>query len=53
MQTKTSTRTDDSFPVAGGFPHLCRGIFLAAGAGLLSAALILVGCAKDSVFGCR
>lgn len=51
MQTKTSTRTDDSFPVAGGFPHLCRGIFLAAGAGLLSAALILVGCAKDSVSG--
>ena len=52
MQTKTSARPFGGFPVLGGFPHLCRTISLAAGAGLLSAALLLAGCAKEAISGC-
>ena len=52
MQTKTSAQPFGGFPVLGGFPHLCRTISLAAGAGLLSAALLLAGCAKEAVSGC-
>ena len=44
MQTKTSTRTFGGLPVLGGFPHLCRSISLAAGAGLL-----LAGCSKEQM----
>ena len=47
MQTKTSAQTFGGCPVFGSFPRLCRGISLAAGAGLLSAALLLAGCSKE------
>ena len=49
MQTKISTRPFGGFPVLGGFPHLCRSISLAAGAGLLSAAFLLAGCSKEQM----
>ena len=47
MQTTTSARPFGGFLVLGGFPHLCRTISLAAGAGLLSAAFLLAGCSKE------
>jgi len=51
MQTKISARPFGGFSVLGDLPHLCRGISLAAGAGLLSAALLLAGCSKDTAEG--
>ena len=42
MQTKTSARTSGVSPLLGGFPRLCRSIFLAAGA-----AFLLAGCSKE------
>lgn len=51
MQTKISTRPFGGFPVLRCFPHLCRSISLAAGAGLLSVALLLAGCSKDTAEG--
>ena len=47
MQTKTSAQTFGGCPVFGNFPRLCRGISLAAGAVLLSVALLSTGCFKE------
>ncbi len=47
MQTKTSAQTSGSFPASGGFPHPCWVISLAAGAVLLSVALLSTGCFKE------
>ena len=51
MQTKTGIRPFGVFPVLRCFPHLCRSISLAVGAGLLSAVLLLAGCSKEAAEG--